>query len=861
MCVSILRKLLLTITLLSLTLSVAAQNGPQIIIQGQVLCMNGDSSVAQSGVLISATHNEIILSYTYTDEYGRYILKCNYNDNLIISAYFFGYKKKEFAIKNLNSDANGYSMNCVLEENAFVLDEVIVKPQNIEQDTINIKINVPTLVGNDNLGKVLQNSANFNIDENGSISYKGKPIHRILVDGDEFFYHQNAIALDKIELRMIDGIQVINNYSDKFTSGNKYNENETVLNLRANQQLTSVLSGSVTGGYGISNAYDAELSLMRFAKNNRGFLVNNTNNISQPTISNSDLIALFGDTRPISYIQGNGINSLFTEENRKKDLAYSSGLSYITQGNHSRLKVLLYYLYRNRANSKTYMLNDENTTDTYTSYINDKYRSNSGFITFNYDIKPKSEHVINYTFSVILTNPITDFDNDYITHNSSFYDNVKSYSFYNKLQYSYHVNDKMLMSLNTSVYNEISDIRAGLTTVSENSLNDKFRKNHYKTDIGLSYIIHPFFVLSVNVIPSFINENMHSTISQNNIERNYFHYQYRFSVLGQKVWDKLSYNLFIGYSDIDFRKDLKSESSGRIIGALKLTYENRLHRVSANFNKNFQIAPFNVGIHTISNNKLFYGDNSNLSSIEDSYLISLGYSYNSFITGRSFNISSAYKRAIGGFQFNLTDYDKGNEIYQTYYSVLKEQVKVSADGTIILLNQSGFPIKSTLGFAYSLGLNNSQGDDNVSYKIKNNEIINNIKLRSISKHMFNFEFYTNYMFNINNVRHSEYKSHHIDSRLEIQLRKNKFEGYWAYVCGLSWMFGEKYNRNNFDIGITYKFNNKFHLSFSGKNIDQFIPLFENQSYTTMTNVVDGVNQTILYTADINYLMIKLKYNF
>lgn len=92
-------------------------------------------------------------------------------------------------------------------------------------------------------------------------------------------------------------------------------------------------------------------------------------------------------------------------------------------------------------------------------------------------------------------------------------------------------------------------------------------------------------------------------------------------------------------------------------------------------------------------------------------------------------------------------------------------------------------------------------------------------------------------------------------------RKNKFEGYWAYVCGLSWMFGEKYNRNNFDIGITYKFNNKFHLSFSGKNIDQFIPLFENQSYTTMANVVDGVNQTILYTAAINYLMIKLKYNF
>ncbi len=83
----------------------------------------------------------------------------------------------------------------------------------------------------------------------------------------------------------------------------------------------------------------------------------------------------------------------------------------------------------------------------------------------------------------------------------------------------------------------------------------------------------------------------------------------------------------------------------------------------------------------------------------------------------------------------------------------------------------------------------------------------------------------------------------------------------AYICGFSWIFKEEYNRNNFDIGITYKINNKFHLSLSGKNIDQFIPLFENQSYTTRTKIVDGVNQTILYTAAINYLMIKLKYNF
>ncbi len=861
MCFIMLRKLLLTFLLLSPILPVVAQEGSQIIIQGQILCMNGESSVAQSGVLISATHNKTMLSYTYTDEYGRYSLKCNYSDNLIISAYFLGYRKREFSIKDLDSEANKYSMNCVLEENAFVLDEVIVKPQNIEQDTINIKINVPTLVENDNLGKVLQNSANFNIDENGSISYKGKPIHRILVDGDEFFYHQNAIALDKIELRMIDGIQVINNYSDKFSSGNKYNENETVLNLRANQQLTSVLSGSLTGGYGINNAYDAELSLMRFAKNNRGFLVNNTNNISQPTISKSDLIALFGDTRPISYIQGNALNSIFSEENRKKDLASSSSLSYITQGNHSRLKVLLYYLYRNRVNSKTYMLNGENTTDTYTSYINDKYRSNSGFITLNYDIKPKSNHIINYTFSAILTNPITDFDNDYITHNSSFYDNVKSYSFYNKIQYSYHVNDKILISLNTDIHNENSDIQAELTTVSEHSLNDKYRKNHYKTNLGLSYIIHPYIILSANVIPSYINEKMHSSISQNDVERNYFHYQYRFSVLGQKVWDKLSYNLLIGYSDIDFRNDLKGESSGKVTSALKLTYENRLHRLFANFNKNFQIAPFNVGVHTISNNKLFYGDNSNLSSIEDSYLMSLGYSYNSFITGRSFNISSAYKRASGGFQFNLTDYDNGNEIYQTFCNALKEQIKVSTDGTVILFSQSSFPIKSSLGLSYNWELNNSQRADNVYYKIKSNEIISNIKLRSISKHMFNFEFYTNYMFRINNIGYSEYKSHHIDSRFEIQLRKNKFEGYLAYICGFSWIFKEEYNRNNFDIGITYKINNKFHLSLSGKNIDQFIPLFENQSYTTRTKIVDGVNQTILYTAAINYLMIKLKYNF
>lgn len=848
-----LRSWLIAVLTASPILFAAAQNGSPIIIQGQVLCENGESASAQRGVLVSAMQDETMSSYTYTDESGNYTLACNYHDGLVIRASFLGYKTREVSIKELHADDNKYSMNCVLEENAFVLDEVVVKPQNIEQDTINIKINAATLLANDNLEKVLQNSANFNIDPNGSISYKGKPIHRILVDGDEFFYHQNSIALEKIELRMIEGIQVNNNYTDRFSSENVYNENETVLNLRANQQLTSVLTGTAAGGYGMNNKYDAELSFMRFAKNNRGFFVSNTNNICRPTISNRDLYALFGDTRPISYIQGNVINAIFTEENRKKDIASTSGLSYIRQWDNRRLNVLLYYLHRDRANAKTYMLNGENLTDTHTSYIQDNYRSHSGFITLNYDIKPKPEHTISYTFSSILANPVADCDNDYVTYDSRFRETIKSYSFYNKLQYRYHINDRMLLSLNTDIYNELSDLQTGLATLSEIRSNDQFRKNQFQMNVGLSYVLHPFVVLSVNAAPSYIDEDMHSSLSQNNVERNYFHCQYSLSALGQKIWDKFTYNLSIGYADIS--------GHDRVTGALKLTYENRLHRLSANFNKNAQIAPFNMGILTLSNNKLFYGNSDHLAAMLDNYSLNLAYSYNSFITGRSLSISSTYRKQCGGYQFNLTDYDRGIETYQTYDNVVNDYMKVRVEGTGLLFSQRIFPVKGTLGLSYSHGRNNSLGANHIPYKVNYDEIAGNVVIRSLSRHLFNFAVYTNYSYDTHHIGPAEYKSHHVDSRVELQMRKNKFEGKFANIFGLDWMFDKAYNRNNFDVGITYKFNNKFHLSLSGENVDQFIPLFDNQSYTTFTRIADGVNQTILYTAAIHYLIIKMKFNF
>lgn len=858
-----LSKLLITSLYIIFPLHITGQE-VKISVHGHVSCREGSAVVNKEGVLVSISSKGAMLAYTYTDSNGRYELICPKQDSLQVSAYNFGYKKRSFYLYELPYIGNKYQMDCVLEEDIQYLEEVLVKPPNIEQDTINIKLEKYMLAENDKLNTILQKNPNFNVDEEGSITYKGKPIHRILVDGDEFFLHQNAIALDKIESRMIDGMQIINNYTDKFSVGNEWDE-ETVLNLKANKQLKSLLIGSLSGGYGLNNSLDGQLSLMRFAKRHRGFLTNNTNNVGRSTMSSKDLMNLFGDMRPISYIQAKILNALFITENRKKDFASTTNLSYITQGKRSRTQLLFYYLYRDRENSKVTVLSDRSSEINYKNTSDEKSKSNSFFITFKYDLSPHKSQALNYTFSSIITNPALDAGNTIIhkdrKNSTTYYNGVDSYSFYNKLQYHLKIRERWLWSTVLDSYHESSESQAKLYSIIPVAQVENLEKDYFGVDVYLSYQLHPYVIARIGATPYYSDERISDSYLEEKVRRRSFIGKYTVSVYGQKLWDKWSYKLSIGYTDFNLWTSPGDARYNTIPISGKLAYENRLNRFYVSYLRDKRIPLMNTSTTEIGNNQIFRGDPNCLTMAEDYSTFGVGYSYNSFITGKSFNLSSSYNTSKNGRQFVFVNLDDGIEYYDVFQLINKQEYQVDINGSFLLFNRSDFPVKTVLASSYKYGKGKTAYLNNSYRKITTQVVTGKVALQSISKRLINFETTIKYTYNTSTINQDNYINHYVESRYALVLNHKKIEGELAYIFNSDWVLQHKYTRNNIDANLTYKLNSKLHFSLEGQNIDQFFPLFDNRSYAIRTRVLDGISQTIFYTQSIRYLLFKIKINF
>jgi hypothetical protein len=208
----------------------------------------------QANIIINNSDGKVV-KYSFTDKNGYFKIDFDNKKGLTLTISYIGFKKLSVDLESYDFSGETVKKKYVLTSDVNLLNEIIIKPENVEQDTVNINIIKLNLVDNNKLGEILKKSPNFRLDNDGSITYKGKSIDKILIDGKETFNYQNSIALDKIENRMIEKLQVINNYRDNF-SVDKESPEETVLNIDAKSEFKNVLATSVEGGYGAVNKYE-----------------------------------------------------------------------------------------------------------------------------------------------------------------------------------------------------------------------------------------------------------------------------------------------------------------------------------------------------------------------------------------------------------------------------------------------------------------------------------------------------------------------------------------------------------------------------------------------------------------------------
>lgn len=208
------------------------------IVNGHVSTWEKDILIGASVLLYSVEDTTKIIDYSITNEKGEFLIHTLGNANKFLKISYVGFETKKI---KLEQGLKYY--NITLKESQIFLNEIVIASSRYK-DTINLKNDTIKFSEDATLKDLLKDNGGIEITEDNGIKFMGVPINKILINKKLVFVNQNSLALENITSDMIDNIQIINNYKDKFNIDFD-NFNEMILNVDTKDKFKGLLKKQI----------------------------------------------------------------------------------------------------------------------------------------------------------------------------------------------------------------------------------------------------------------------------------------------------------------------------------------------------------------------------------------------------------------------------------------------------------------------------------------------------------------------------------------------------------------------------------------------------------------------------------------
>lgn len=638
---------------------------------------------------------DLIISYTSSNEKGEFFLPLpNNKKQYFLKVSLLGYKPKSILLKSFDN------ITIILEERLEQLKEVIIntdfKEFKVDNDTIIYKLNKITNKTERNLKDVVEKLPGLSIDENKKISYQGRKIEKVIIDGNDFFGKKHEMATENLSAEAIKGIKLLKNFKD-FDDISSQKTGKIVLNVTLKKDYRNKIVGNIDGKSGLLEKYQAHSNLFKFINKGNFALISEANNIGEPAINMIDYIEMSGGIKnfvkskrnngtgtleidhsktPRFVFVKNNINTrktLFNSINFTNQLSKRSKLTGYINFDKTDIDELL-------TNKKTYIgetpiIISENKVQNSTSYLGNSY------VTFAHKIN--KNQILTYNFKF---NPLKD----------NYYKNInQNFNLSQKKE-----NELFFLGQNLAYKNQLHDdfyVELNLFYDIKNQKN----KTHYKANqpfLGLDISNEPQLLNQENEklnninldISSFYNlsekTELKSTISFENkinkIDLNSNNNKFDFNLKGVT-------NQFVSYNKLyhKFNKDFSTEfglkyiNNNLSVNSLKskqnwvlpdflLSYQFKNNQ-SLNFNflqknKNYSIYQSNL-VQLISNYNTVINPNADIFTPIEDIVFGLNYNSYSYIRSTTFDVVANYTSTKNAISYNTVV--KENYIEKNYKRV------------------------------------------------------------------------------------------------------------------------------------------------------------------------------------------------
>lgn len=257
-------RILLAFVLTACSLAGFAQTGGDVYVEGRVSNSEGKALLNVTCKLLDKIDS--LLAYSFTDKNGEYRIKrCAGAASIMFSRV--GYKSETVRLKNGSSgyDATLYDRDLQLNNVTVTADAITRK-----KDTLMYNVDAFRQKGDVYIEDVLKRMPGIDVDESGRITYQGKAINKLNIEGLDLMGNRYNQATRNMPAEAVAQVQVMENNQPIKARQGKVNNDRATLNLKLKKNYRVKPFGEVSGSIGFDpTLWDNRATAISIAGNNQ----------------------------------------------------------------------------------------------------------------------------------------------------------------------------------------------------------------------------------------------------------------------------------------------------------------------------------------------------------------------------------------------------------------------------------------------------------------------------------------------------------------------------------------------------------------------------------------------------------------
>lgn len=413
--------------------------------------------IESASVSVLNSDNEII-AYTFSDENGNYSI-----------SFVTPYKKLKIKITNLDYQQAEVNIIDIKKTYDFKLNEKITTIQEvlldgrkikIDQDTTYIKVAPFTNKTEQTVEDILKKLPGIQVSKDGTIKAHGKNIDKLLIEGEDMFDKNYKILSKNLDSKVIDEVQIIDNFEDNPIFKKLNNSDKVALNLKLKKGLKNVWFGNVNLGSAVfpEERWKETLSLGLLKKKIKLFYFGDYNNLGEkPTdlLSTNmlDKSTFSGDrfeysAKRVFNIPINEVE-LFSKTQSIFNRALLNSVSINSKiKNNLSLRGVVYYTNDKQIQNSLSVADYNLENNPFTITENNNYRDKKTLSSAEIELKyfPNEKNYITNLF--IAKNNPSIYTNDLLFNGSNISQNLnlKDFTFYNHFNHTLQVSENKVLN-------------------------------------------------------------------------------------------------------------------------------------------------------------------------------------------------------------------------------------------------------------------------------------------------------------------------------------------------------------------------------------------------------------------------------